>query len=257
MFAPYARYCNPKTRKAEYLAWYKDSSGAIHYDRNQIRPQKNSAGAIFFLQGLNGFPFIWESYIDAIKKQNPKIDCFAFDVYKSGNCRLKDSVKPVFEAMEHYFKQNPNGDIVIIGMSRGGQAAAKLERLFTTKTNRIKNIMMATPHWGTKFMNWSVALGLTKLFCMHPAAVAELKFASPKAKQRLDKWRTSAKNAAGEREREFLVSRNDDRLVPCYTAFPEVDPNDIHRIYTKYAHTSTLRSQISRDVIKSALAWFK
>jgi len=256
MLGPFFRYCNSKTRKVEYLSWSKDSAGVVHYDLSKISARQNSVGAVFFIQGLNGYPFIWESYIDKIQKQNPDIDCFALDIYKSGNCRLKEAVKPVFEAVEQYLKQDHKLSAVLAGMSMGGLGAAKVERLLEDKQNRIKTILMASPVGGTKFMDWAIALGLAKFFNMHSSVQEGLKFGSPIAKNRIEKWRVSAQNAAGERKREFFGSINDDRLFPRETAFPRISTSDAYRFYTRESHLSTLDSVISDDVVKSALDWF-
>ena len=77
---------------------------------------------------MNGLPFIWEPYINQLKKTNPNIHCFAPHIYKSGNCSLKRASAPLLEVISDYRLHFPYNPVALVGISNGARIAAKLEK---------------------------------------------------------------------------------------------------------------------------------
>ncbi len=240
-------YVKPPTQKNGVIA-YDTASFPWNADKNT-----SSAGLYVFIHGLRGTPLTWEKYRKQVHQTQPGVHCFVPQVYRRGNCPLKEAADPILVAIQDYAKKHPGKTIYLVGVSHGALIAAYLERKLSLENTPIKLASIAGVHFGTKIVDKFFKLHLQKLTGLHPLVAETFRYGNAKAMKRLDNWRIFAKGPHAACTRIFYATTEDDRVRNVESALPKIGDSDQHYFIHGHSHNSIVNA-VRDHVLKNLSA---
>jgi dienelactone hydrolase len=170
------------------------------------------------LHGLNSHPVQFKILLDSLKKGNiSSTDVYIPYVYKRGNAKLDELVKPIFEQIKKW-----NGEeLVLVGISNGGRIARALKAEILkadsgVNVKKIKFVSIVGACQGSSLVNLAKKI---KLSCCMSSSISDEMAIDPERNKQLNKdWEESFKNSPSvEKECTFFAAPH-DWMVPNYSS---------------------------------------
>lgn len=257
----YSEYCHPENPES-LKSW-----------------NENSTGLHLFTHGFLGHPSIWNTYLNALRKEEANADVRAPFVIKEGNCSLEEATLPIREMLKNYVnsqiqtKENTIIPICLYGVSNGARITLNLldglideeldEKLkskglrLAIKVDLMAGVLRGTTYWKIRFAN---SCYLSKwiarnIFRISPEVLQDFKYKSESTTKLLDTVR-KINNTLNINIQYNMFSTTEDGLVKPYTsALPVLGKGETHNIVHGEGHTSIVERVFS--TVKKANAEWK
>lgn len=231
---------------------YRESPATMNttFDRGW---KEDSVGLYLLIHGLDGRPSVWNRQFSLLERAAPHADIRVPPVPRVGQASLDECAAPFIELVRDYVARHPGRPICLMGFSRGGQIAAKVELALRNIEGSSKVFVSAVSgtFLGTRHINFTENT-LGRVFSpnmvrrimscfVSPVVAAELRDLSRTNVALLDQMAMGL--GEGEaRGYEFYTSRDETAVVPYSNALPKLPHANRYVLVDGHSHNSIVPS---------------